>query len=1122
MYFGYNFGMKMSLWSQHTMMEHQNADTISEEAFRNIKTVSSLGAENKFMNRYNKIIRECGDFAAQIMKKGGVALGGMAGANQMANAFFFLISALVVYFQRRNYPTELFNAGCTPVLTESVDICFNHAMNLTAACQSICDRVSSCWFDGDGSCLVGGEATVINFAVLQSFMGLGNAFTSIQSLAKSCMSAAFFLEVIDHKDEMVDTKAMRPASNKGAIEFKDVSFKYKSRDTMILNHLNLTIRENEMIGIVGESGCGKSTILKLLMRLYAPCGGEIDWDGVNVSDLSTHWIREQISYVAQEPVLFSGTIRENLLYGREGATEAEMVAAAKRVEADSFIRQFPKGYDTYVGELGTSLSGGQKQRIAIARALLRHPRIVVLDEATSALDSQSEEIVQRAIEAIREENKAKGSGLSIVVVAHRLSSIRVCDRIVVMDEGHVVEEGTHEELVAKGGLYAGLYQTQAHGETEMATEAKEACSVKKHATSQYEMTEKKEEEEEKEDVIPDEIPEEQMKKYSLYDMLSLVGPNRYLFWVGLIGTVLRFFFPPVFGYCIAMILSMFYYFDLAQFKADSWKVILPVILTAFCTFFGTVINWGLHSTVGEDLIVSIRSKAFSKLIHSPVPFFDEPRHLPAVLTSRLGIDCRRLRDIIDYVSPIIENSLLVIGCLLLCFGPTGNWKLAIPAIILSPFLIAVEYLQALITSIITEKIDNDLTKKSGILTDYLLNIHTIHAYNLEDTLFDEMMDSMRNTDKLTNKRTWRSALGQGLSQLLPSLFMIIVLAVGSVLMVSKEASFEQVFTVMMAVYMCAQFVGINMAYMPNMKLAQKSTNNVFALLNEMNPDDACREVKTEGANGDIVFDKVEFAYPTRPEAPILKGVSFTIPKNASVAFVGHSGCGKSTIISLIQRFYKPAAGTISLNGVEVNQLNLDWYRGLLGVVNQEPVMFSGTIRENLLMGVDRAVSEEELKSVCEQALCMDFINEMPDGFETDLGATGKAVSGGQKQRLALARAILRNPAILLLDEATSALDSENQEKFLEALNGWRKSHPCTVVTVAHRLSTIVDSDIIFVVDDGRIIDQGTHETLLKSCAFYANLVRGQLQSESCVCRTNPPTTKNYIEPILGLSGTLGT
>ena len=167
------------------------------------------------------------------------------------------------------------------------------------------------------------------------------------------------------------------------------------------------------------------------------------------------WIRDQISYVAQEPVLFSGTIRENLLYGRVDASEEEMVEAAKLVKADGFIRQFPNGYDTYVGELGSSLSGGQKQRIAIARALLRHPRVLVLDEATSALDSQSEEIVQEAMNGIREEKR-----LSIVVVAHRLSSIRVCDRIVVLEKGCVCEEGSHDELMKKGGLYYGLYESQ--------------------------------------------------------------------------------------------------------------------------------------------------------------------------------------------------------------------------------------------------------------------------------------------------------------------------------------------------------------------------------------------------------------------------------------------------------------------------------------------------------------------------------------------------------------------------------------------------------------------------------------------------------------------------------------
>ena len=180
---------------------------------------------------------------------------------------------------------------------------------------------------------------------------------------------------------------------------------------------------------------------------------ELDYE--DVTDLSTHWIREQISYVAQEPVLFSGTIRENLLYGREGASEAEMVEAAKLVEADSFIRQFPKGYDTFVGELGTSLSGGQKQRIAIARALLRHPRILVLDEATSALDSENQEKFLEALNGWR-----KSHPCTVVIVGHRLSTIVDSDMIFMCENGVVVGSGRHEELLKSCPPYADLVRGQ--------------------------------------------------------------------------------------------------------------------------------------------------------------------------------------------------------------------------------------------------------------------------------------------------------------------------------------------------------------------------------------------------------------------------------------------------------------------------------------------------------------------------------------------------------------------------------------------------------------------------------------------------------------------------------------
>ena len=268
------------------------------------------------------------------------------------------------------------------------------------------------------------------------------------------------------------------------------------------------------------------------------------------------WIRDQISYVAQEPVLFSGTIRENLLYGRVDASEEEMVEAAKLVKADGFIRQFPNGYDTYVGELGSSLSGGQKQRIAIARALLRHPRVLVLDEATSALDSQSEEIVQEAMNRIREEKR-----LSIVVVAHRLSSIRVCDRIVVMEKGCVCEEGSHDELMNRGGLYAGLYESQGMSLSVIGDVDGIGKSVVRESVEEEEKKKKEPKEEKKEkedDSIPDEVSESDMKNVNIVSLLKKTHTATLFFWLGFIGTAIRVVFPPLYSYAASILQGVIY------------------------------------------------------------------------------------------------------------------------------------------------------------------------------------------------------------------------------------------------------------------------------------------------------------------------------------------------------------------------------------------------------------------------------------------------------------------------------------------------------------------------------------------------------------------------------------
>ena len=232
---------------------------------------------------------------------------------------------------------------------------------------------------------------------------------------------------------------------------------------------------------------------------------------------------------------------------------------------------------------------------------------------------------------------------------------------------------------------------------------------------------------------------------------------------------------------------------------------------------------------------------------------------------------------------------------------------------------------------------------------------------------------LQPTGKLTNKRTSRSALSQELTVAFPLFYMLATLALGAVLVERGETQFTNIFTVVMGVFMCAPFVGIRIVYTPSVALAQRAAKNIYGIINLPSEDDAARVIKKEGHNGGITFSNVSFTYTTRLDVPILKDVSFTIPVGKSVAFVGPSGCGKSTIISLIQRFYRPDTGSISLGGDLIESLNMDWYRGLLGAVNQEPVMFAGTIRSNLQLGVERTLADAEL----EEALCLDLSTRCP-------------------------------------------------------------------------------------------------------------------------------------------------
>ena len=273
----------------------------------------------------------------------------------------------------------------------------------------------------------------------------------IEMMQKGLAGFRRFLDVMETEPEIVDAPDAKPLTDvKGRVCYEDVSFHYSDDDTPVLSHVSFEIPAGKSIALVGPSGSGKTTICSLLPRFYDVTGGRITIDGKDVRTLTLKSLRTQIGMVQQDVYLFAGTIRENIAYGKPGASMEEIIEAAKRANIHDFIEELPDGYDTFVGERGARLSGGQKQRISIARVFLKNPPILVLDEATSALDNESERWIQQSLEELSE-------GRTTITIAHRLSTIRNADEIIVITEDGIAERGTHESLLQQNGIYAHYY-----------------------------------------------------------------------------------------------------------------------------------------------------------------------------------------------------------------------------------------------------------------------------------------------------------------------------------------------------------------------------------------------------------------------------------------------------------------------------------------------------------------------------------------------------------------------------------------------------------------------------------------------------------------------------------------
>ncbi|KAK5639991.1 hypothetical protein RI129_010802 [Pyrocoelia pectoralis] len=924
-----------------------------------------------------------------------------------------------------------------------------------------------------------GNMVTVFFGVMQGSMNFGMSSPYIEQFGISKGAATKIFAVIDNIPIINASKStgLKPNAAKGDIKFRKVHFEYPSRkDVKILQGIDIEIKSGETVALVGSSGCGKSTCIQLLQRFYDPSSGEIYLDGNKLDELNLTWLRSQIGVVGQEPILFGTTIAENIRYGNLSATDEEIEQAAKRSNAHSFISTLPMGYSTLVGERGTQLSGGQKQRIAIARALVRNPSILLLDEATSALDNNSEAKVQAALDNASKE-------CTTIIVAHRLSTIRNANRIVVLSKGAVVEQGTHRELMSKQGAYYNLVNTQSS-----AQDFQDDLNDEDHPISTFD--DKKLSSVHGSIHVTDLIEIEESNTTSLLAILRVNKPETWNIALGCITSIIMGATMPAFAILFGEILGVLSLPDEDDVIRESNKYVILFVAAGVITGIATLLQIYMFGVAGEKLTMRLRQLMFSAMLRQEIGWFDDRENGVGTLCAKLSGEASNVQGATGQRIGTIFQS---ISTLVLSVGISMyyEWRLGLVAMTFTPFILLAIFFEGRLVRSENQSRHKTLERSTKIAVEAVANIRTVASLNAENVFYNQYCNELEPHHVVSRRNTHVRAIVLGIARSIMFFAYSVCMYYGGKLIVDEGMSYEKVFKVSQALIMGTVSIANALAFTPNFQKGITAAGKIFQLLNRVpKVTDAPDATSPQWKEGNIDYSRVGFSYPTRSSIRVLKGLDLSIVAGKTVALVGPSGCGKSTVLQLLERYYDPNHGTVSVDGGDITDMKMSCLRSQLGVVSQEPNLFDKTIGENIAYGDNsRTVGQEEIIEAAKNANIHNFISSLPLGYETRLGERGTQLSGGQKQRIAIARALVRKPKVLLLDEATSALDSESEKIVQDALDSARKGRTCIII--AHRLSTIQDADVICVIDQGRVCEMGTHSELLQQRGIYYTLQRLQ-------------------------------